>query len=108
MDLNKLEALLANLEQRLATDADRFLEIDAALTAQAFLLEVAFANAFISNPDGVIALTAQLAELTRTRATTGNVPMDAETRAELQARVAARLIRFGSSTAARIRSDPGQ
>lgn len=108
MDFDKFDALIARLTHRLDEIDASFLEIDAALTAHTMLLEVAFANAFISDPDGVVALTDQLAERLRTRATTGNVPMDEAVKVELQARAAARLIRFGLQTAAQIRSDRGR
>ena len=97
-DARAIEALFDALQDKLA---DRFLEVEAALTAQRFLLEHLLANAFIENPQGVDAFIAGLVEQTRRQATSAE-PVDSERRTELQARVSARLLRIGDSVRRRL------
>lgn len=106
MDLDRLERILARIEQIHQSLDDRFLEIDAALTAQRMLIEVVYANQFLANPAGLTALIAGLVERTRTSATTPE-PMAADERVERQARVATRLLRFGDQVERQIASDNG-
>lgn len=80
---------------------DRFIEIDAALTAQRFVIEQLLANAFITAPEALDAFIAGLVTATQLRATTQE-PTSAEAREELQARVAARLLRLGASARQRL------
>jgi uncharacterized membrane protein YfbV (UPF0208 family) len=83
---------------------DRFIEIDAALTTQRFVIEQLLANAFISAPEALDAFIAGLVTATQRRVTTQE-PISAEAREEMQARVAARLLRLGASARRRIEQD---
>lgn len=99
---DELRKLLAEVLQ--ATTEEIWTELSeqsARLSAQRFLLEVMYANAFREDPDGFTALMAQLIEKTRTSPVTSS-PTPAEVLIELQARTATHLQRFENAVSLRI------
>jgi hypothetical protein len=102
MEDDKLDKLAAALLMQVRQSFnDRLLEVDAALSAQRFLIEQLLANAFLANPAEVDTFIAGLVEKTRQSATTSG-PMNSEDKAEMQARVAARLLLIGESVRRRL------
>lgn len=79
-----------------------WLEVNARLSAQRFLLEQLYANAFLGNPDGFDDFMAGLVELGRTRAYTTE-PMEADAKLEMQARIATHMQKFHSAVATRLK-----
>ncbi len=81
---------------------ERFMEIKSALSAQRFLLEQAYANAFLGNPDAFADFMAGALEKTRSKSTAAG-PMSKDARIEATARIATHLARFGESVSLRLR-----
>lgn len=77
------------------------MELNARLSAQNFLLETLYANAFLNDPDGLKTLMQSAIEATR-RTPTRTTAMSDEYAIELQARIATRLERFQTSVVRRI------
>ena len=102
MDLDRLARVLQQMEEIAQGHQDRFLEIDAALTAQRFLLEQLYANAFMESPADFSRLMGGLIDKTRSDATTA-APMEEDEKIERQARVATRLVRFEDSVNLRLK-----
>lgn len=90
-----------------ATDAametvhNDIMELNARLSAQNFLLETLYANAFLADPDGLKSLMQSAIEATR-RSSTRSTTMSDEYAIELQARIATRLGMFQTSVLRRI------
>ena len=102
MDAARIEKVLSSAEQALSANDDRFMEIEAMLSAQRFLLEQAYANAFIGNHDGFAKFMDGVLEKTRTKSTS-SAPMEDEHKIEITARIATHLSRFGESVKRRLR-----
>lgn len=94
-DVNKLIA------ENLAALWDAVNENSARLSAQRFLLEQLFANAFIRDPGGVDSLLKAMIESTR-KAPQLSSPMQEDEILEQQARIATHLERFRLSVLGRI------
>lgn len=77
------------------------MELNARLSAQNFLLETLYANAFIADPDGLKSLMQGAIEITR-RNPIRSTTMSDEYAIELQARIATRLEMFQASVVRRI------
>lgn len=84
-------------------DEDTLLEIEAALSAQRFLIEHLYAQSFAADPAGLSRVMQELLRLTR-GAATASAPTEKDTMIELQARMATHLQRFETSVLARIAS----
>ncbi|MBF6631821.1 MAG: hypothetical protein ITG01_11825 [Comamonas sp.] len=90
-----------------ATDAametvhNDIMELNARLSAQNFLLETLYANAFLSDPDGLKSLMQSAIEATRHNSTRSTAMSD-EYAIEIQARIATRLGMFQTSVLRRI------
>lgn len=102
MDAERIEKVLASAELALSTNDERFTEIEAMLSAQRFLLEQAYANTFMGNPDGFAKFMEGALEKTRSKSTSSG-PIPDEVRTELVARIATHLSRFGESVQRRLR-----
>lgn len=123
MDLDRFAATLAKAEAALTRNADamaqcaamlgkaedRFLEVDARLSAQRFLLEQFLATAFTGNPDGFETFAEGALQRARLAGTIPE-PMSAEDREERTVRVATHLSRIAGSVSQRLRKEqePGQ
>ena len=79
------------------------METSARLSAQQFLLEILYTNAFAADPAGFDRLMEELQRLTRVASTQAE-PVNADDAIEMQARIATNLQRFQSSVKARIAS----
>lgn len=80
-------------------------ELQAQLSAQAFLLEMAYANQFLQDPEAFDDFMRNALDVTRAKPVrTG--PMSDAAAEEMQARVATRLQRFHDSVARRIAQGP--
>jgi len=96
-----LQLATAAADLAMETVHNDIMELNARLSAQNFLLETLYANAFLKDPDGFKALMQSAIEATRhtpTRATA----MPDEYAIELQARIVTRLERFQTSVVRRI------
>ena len=80
---------------------DDMLELNARLSAQRFLLEQLYANAFLNDAPGFD--TFMSGALAKVQQSTRSSPMPDDYAQELQARVATHLQRFGESVAKRLR-----
>lgn len=80
-------------------------ELQAQLSAQAFLLEMAYANQFLHEPEAFDEFMRRALDATRKKAVR-TAPMSASEAEEMQARVATRLQRFHESVARRIAQGP--
>lgn len=78
-----------------------FIEQNARLSAQRFLLEMVYASNFESNPDGFADMMNRLIGLTHSNAVKAE-PMPDDDAIELQARIATHLERFQNAVALRI------
>ncbi len=105
MDFERLEKVLASVEFALSENAERFLEIEAMLSAHRFLIEQAYANAFLGNQDGFDKFMAGVLEKTRGKSTS-SAPMTEDEKTEITVRVATHLARFGESVKRRLREGP--
>lgn len=89
------------LQDALGPIHQEFIEQSARLSAQRFLLEITYANAFEFDPDGFEELMTRLIGLSQTNAVKAE-PMPAEAEFELQVRTATHLERFQNAVALRI------
>lgn len=96
MEIKNFKLLIAELQ-------DQQMEQSARLSAQRFLLEIVFTNAFRSDVAGLDKLMEELIRLTRVSPTKSG-PMTEDDVIELQARSATHLQRFHESVAQRIAS----
>lgn len=92
--------------ERMLSDAlepihQEFIEQSARLSAQRFLLEMVYANSFISNGDGFNTFMDGLMKMTREHVVKSG-PMKVDDATELQARIATHLERFQSAVSLRI------
>lgn len=101
MDLERLSATLLKLEGFVSSSDERFLETDARLTTQRFLLEQLYAMAYQRNPEDWQPFMDSLIDSTRAATTTPG-PMANDDKVELQARVATHLDRFSKAVALRL------
>jgi hypothetical protein len=102
-DFDTLRQVVNGLAEHAQQTDERFLEIDAKLNAQRYLLEQAYANAFLANPagfdqfiDGALSATSEKS--------TASEPMQDDYRVELTVGVAKHLARFGDAVKQRLRS----
>jgi hypothetical protein len=96
--------LLADVFDRMAAPIyEQQQELNARLSAQRFLLEIAYANTFEGNAHGLDRLMDELIRLTRVAPTKAG-PMQDDDATELQARIATHLLRFQEAVQARIAS----
>ena len=103
MDLQRLEALLLRVESLIDSSDERYLEIDARLTVNRYLLEHVYARAFENEPEALGPFMDSLIDSTRA-ATTTQGPMAPDDKVEMQVRVATHLARFSASV--KLRLDP--
>lgn len=91
------------LQDALAPIFEELAEHNARLSAQRFLLEITYTNAFASDPKGLEQLMAELMRLTRVASTKAE-PMPDDAATEIQVRIATHLQRFQQSVQQRIAS----
>jgi hypothetical protein len=101
MDLERLANLLDRMERIAVENEERWLETEAMLSAQRFLIEQQYANAFLGDVPGFDRFMDGLIDKTRTAATVSQ-PTGEESKIELQARVATHLTRFAASVRLRL------
>ena len=102
MDGKRLEKALSDAALALSSNEERFMEIESMISAQRFLLEQAYANAFLENPDGFSRFMADAIEKTRSMPVVPEQMPD-EARTERIVRIATHLSRFGESVQRRLR-----
>lgn len=89
------------LSEALESIHQEFIEQSARLSAQHFLLEMLYANSFLSDGDGFNTFMDGLMKMTRERVVKSG-PMQGDDVTELQARIATHLERFQSAVSLRI------
>lgn len=101
-EFERLQALLTRVEQSLAANEDRFMEMQAVASAHLFLLEQMYSNAFLGSPENFEAFMTQALDVNRAKPTLSG-PMSDEYKTEMQARIAVRLQRFADAVRLRLK-----
>lgn len=96
--LQAIQTIFGNLAGPIHTE---LMEQSARLSAQRYLLEMLYANQFLSNPQGFTEFMEAALDQTRRQSTRAE-PMPEDTAMELQARVATSLQRFQESVELRL------